>query len=376
VTQRDIIASPVVAAKAPVLAEAALVIADSQVRYVGTIGGNVANGDPGNDMPAVMMCLGASYRLVGRAGERSVPARDFAALRRPVRAGAQSGEPCGARTLSGEDLNMDRVPDVLELVPSLKAKGEAFALATVVRTVAATAAKAGAKAIVRADGAISEGWIGGGCARSAVIKAARAAIVDGKARLISVQPPDVLQQRGVAVGEEREGVRFAKSTCPSHGTIYIFIEPVLPRPQLILCGSSPVAVAVADLARRLGFSVTVCAPRAEQDAFAKAERRIDGYSPPVSEEGERFIVVATQSKATRMRSKAPSPPMHHTSTSDDWRRCVRPPGSISGPWGLRRSRSRSWLRSWRSGAGAIRGGLARRGLALAVEVVSASAARI
>jgi len=47
------------------------------VRYVGTLGGNVANGDPGNDMPAVMMCLGADYVLVGKSGERRVPARDF-----------------------------------------------------------------------------------------------------------------------------------------------------------------------------------------------------------------------------------------------------------------------------------------------------------
>ena len=61
---------------------------------------------------------------------------------------------------------MDRLSDVLDLVPSLKARREAFALATVVRTVAATAAKAGAKAIIRADGSISEGWIGGGCARA------------------------------------------------------------------------------------------------------------------------------------------------------------------------------------------------------------------
>ena len=125
---------------------------------------------------------------------------------------------------------MDRRSDVLELAPLLKAKGEAFVLATVVRTVAATAAKAGAKAIIRADGSISEGWIGGGCARGAVLKAAREALADGRARLISVQPPDVLQEHGVAAGEEREGVRFARNTCPSHGTMDIFIEPVLPRP--------------------------------------------------------------------------------------------------------------------------------------------------
>jgi aerobic carbon-monoxide dehydrogenase medium subunit len=47
------------------------------VRAVGTLGGNVANGDPGNDMPAVMMALGASYVLTGADGEREVQARDY-----------------------------------------------------------------------------------------------------------------------------------------------------------------------------------------------------------------------------------------------------------------------------------------------------------
>jgi xanthine dehydrogenase accessory factor len=191
---------------------------------------------------------------------------------------------------------MDRSSDVLELVPSLKAKGEAFVLATVVRTVAATAAKAGAKAIIRADGSITEGWIGGGCARGAVLKAAREALADGRARLISVQPPDVLQEHGVAAGEERDGVRFVRNTCPSHGTMDIFIEPLLPRPRIVLLGSSPVAVAIADLAPRLGFSVIVCAPAGEQSAFAYADGRIDGYALPSAEEGERFIVVSTQSR--------------------------------------------------------------------------------
>ncbi len=61
----------------PILHEAALLIADPQVRYRGTIGGNVANGDPGNDMPALMMTLGATYRLEGPVGARDVPAADF-----------------------------------------------------------------------------------------------------------------------------------------------------------------------------------------------------------------------------------------------------------------------------------------------------------
>jgi len=76
-TQRDLIGSDLLAAKVPILRETSLVIADPQVRYVGTLGGNVANGDLGNDMPAVMMCLGATYHIAGKGGERRVAARQF-----------------------------------------------------------------------------------------------------------------------------------------------------------------------------------------------------------------------------------------------------------------------------------------------------------
>jgi carbon-monoxide dehydrogenase medium subunit len=76
-TQHEIVGSDLLAAKLPILREAALLVADPQVRYVGTLGGNVANGDPGNDMPAVMLCLGATYHVVGKAGERRIAAREF-----------------------------------------------------------------------------------------------------------------------------------------------------------------------------------------------------------------------------------------------------------------------------------------------------------
>lgn len=76
-TQHELLASDDIAKAMPILQEAALLIADPQVRYRGTIGGNVANGDPGNDMPALMMTLGASYRLEGLAGARDVLAADF-----------------------------------------------------------------------------------------------------------------------------------------------------------------------------------------------------------------------------------------------------------------------------------------------------------
>ncbi|HXW19945.1 MAG TPA: xanthine dehydrogenase family protein subunit M [Roseiarcus sp.] len=76
-TQHEAILSDLLASKVPILREAALQIADPQVRYCGTVGGNVANGDPGNDLPAVMMCLGATYQVRGAKGERRIPARDF-----------------------------------------------------------------------------------------------------------------------------------------------------------------------------------------------------------------------------------------------------------------------------------------------------------
>jgi carbon-monoxide dehydrogenase medium subunit len=76
-TQHELIGSDLLAGRCPIIREAALQIADPQVRYCGTLGGNVANGDPGNDMPAVMIALDARYRLKRRDGEREIAARDF-----------------------------------------------------------------------------------------------------------------------------------------------------------------------------------------------------------------------------------------------------------------------------------------------------------
>jgi len=76
-TQHEVIASEPLAKKIPILRETSLLIADPQVRYVGTIGGNVANGDPGNDMPAEMICLNATYHVTGKSGDRRIAAREF-----------------------------------------------------------------------------------------------------------------------------------------------------------------------------------------------------------------------------------------------------------------------------------------------------------
>ena len=151
-----------------------------------------------------------------------------------------------------------------------EAAEQAFVLATVVRTVSVTAAKAGAKAIIAADGTSSRA----GSAAAAPGRGAeggREALADGEPRMVSVQPENLLAELGVKPGENRDGVRFASNMCPSKGTMDIFVEPVLPHPSLVILGASPVALSLAAQARLLGYHVTLAAPAADLTAVPDAD---------------------------------------------------------------------------------------------------------
>jgi xanthine dehydrogenase accessory factor len=193
---------------------------------------------------------------------------------------------------------------VLEQAALRQAKGQTFALATVVRTVSVTAAKAGAKALIGPDGSIEEGWIGGGCARAAVVKAARQCMADGQSRLVSIAPKDALAELGAAAGEERGGVFYAKNSCPSQGTMDVFVEPVLPSPRLLILGASPVAVALASLAPSMGFTVTVAAAPEEHERFEIGVSRLVGVSAPPEAGENAFVVVSTQGAGDRAALKS------------------------------------------------------------------------
>ena len=194
--------------------------------------------------------------------------------------------------------------EVMDLVAQMKAAEQAFVLATVVRTVSVTAAKAGAKAIIRPDGTIVAGWIGGGCAKGAVLKVAREALADGEPRMVSVQPENLLAELGVKPGETRGGVRFASNMCPSKGTMDIFVEPVLPHPSLVILGASPVALSLAVQARTLGYHVTLAAPAADLVAAPDAHVVVDGFMPRYLNEARRFVVVSTQGKGDEAALKS------------------------------------------------------------------------
>lgn len=204
---------------------------------------------------------------------------------------------------------MSSTDEIARLTEELTARGEPYAVATVVRTLAAVAAKPGAKAILTADGRMA-GWVGGGCALGAVKRAARDCLLDGEARLISVMPMDQLQAQGLKPGDRRDGIEFAKNMCPSRGVMDVFIEPVLPQPQVIICGATPVAVALAELAPRIGLLAALHATAAQRDALPAALDICEGFAGVQEATSSAFIVVATQGAgdeealATALRSSA------------------------------------------------------------------------
>ena len=184
--------------------------------------------------------------------------------------------------------------EIIDEMARLRAGGEAFALATVVRTQDATSAKAGAKAIVRQGGEIV-GWIGSGCVQGAVRKAAEDVLAGTDAHLIRVRPKEQ-----VVATVDVDGVDLYKSACPSGGTVEIFIEAMLPRPQLVVLGMSPVGIAVTELGRRLGYSLVVVAPEEMQARYPDADVRLTEYAlEDLTRPEQSFIVVATQGRRDR-----------------------------------------------------------------------------
>src|SRR2546427_971189 len=138
--------------------------------------------------------------------------------------------------------------ELIALAAELQRSGEAFALATVVRCEAPTSAKPGAKALIRDDGRV-QGWVGGACAEPVVAREALQAMRDGRARLIG------LYGEGGRIPGRTEGILEYGMTCHSGGTLEIYVEPYLPKPQLVLIGHGPVIETLATLGRAADFSI-------------------------------------------------------------------------------------------------------------------------
>jgi len=162
--------------------------------------------------------------------------------------------------------------------------GQSFAIAVVVRYQAPISGKPGNKAIVFPDGKMW-GWIGGGCAEPVVVKEALKALADGQPRLIRISPSS----------SPEEGIVDYTMTCHSGGTLDIYIEPVGPKPHILILGRSPVAKTLARLGKAIGYAVSVAARGADRESFPdidSMQAELDLSQFKIAP--QTFIVVSTQ----------------------------------------------------------------------------------
>src|SRR5262249_6501301 len=162
-------------------------------------------------------------------------------------------------------------PDIFAEVQRLRAERRPFSLATVVAARQPTSGTPGARAIILAGGEV-EGWIGGHCAQPAVVREGLAALADGAPRLV-VRRAGVgvavgrAGGRGEGEGRPRAGVVEVPMLCASEGELQVFVEPFLPRRELVIVGASPAARALARLGGPLEFDVWACDPEADMESF-------------------------------------------------------------------------------------------------------------
>lgn len=166
--------------------------------------------------------------------------------------------------------------DLLQLAADLSRRGEPFVLAVVTWRQAPSSAQRGDSAIIDAAGGF-HGWLGGSCTRPTVLREAQAALRTGKPRLVALAPDPA--------SAERPGVDVFPMTCHSGGSVEIYLEPVLPQPQLLVFGASPIAHALAQLGQAMGYAVTSI----ESDA----DRIESGAETSATARRPRYAVVAT-----------------------------------------------------------------------------------
>jgi xanthine dehydrogenase accessory factor len=187
---------------------------------------------------------------------------------------------------------MDNAETVLSAAQRLQAAGTPYALVSVIRALAPASARPGDKAVVTIDGQL-HGWVGGGCAQPAVLRTVRQVLADGHARLIRIAPADEGHEKDLG-----DVLEFGMA-CHSGGTLELFVDPVLPRAQLVVIGASPVAASLVQLAPRVGFGVTLIAHEAEASAYPDAQRVIasdDIATASAQIVPGAWVVVATQGR--------------------------------------------------------------------------------
>ncbi|HLG16720.1 MAG TPA: XdhC family protein [Blastocatellia bacterium] len=175
--------------------------------------------------------------------------------------------------------------DTIDQTVRLRAEEQPFVIATVVAYKRPQSARPGSKAIIKPDGSI-DGWVGGGCVQPIVIREAQKALQTGRPKLISISPES-------AHGDWK-GVESYDMSCQGGGSLEIFLEPVLPKPELLIVGNSPVAQILAGLGKLLDFRVCVADPDANATRFPEADLVLTDLKSARGRIGSgSYVVVAT-----------------------------------------------------------------------------------
>ncbi|MXV90757.1 MAG: YHS domain-containing protein [Acidimicrobiia bacterium] len=131
-----------------------------------------------------------------------------------------------------------------------------FVLATVVWRRGPSSGQQGSKAVILADGTV-RGWLGGACAEPTVVVQAREALLDGEPRLLLLGDVEDPSGAPVGVGAGPSGTYSVPMACENDGALEVYLEPVPPRPQLVVIGRSPAVAALALMGRALEWDVAV-----------------------------------------------------------------------------------------------------------------------
>ena len=179
--------------------------------------------------------------------------------------------------------------NIFSTLNELSLRGTPFAIATVIEIEGSGSAKPGSKALIDGNARVILGWVGGGCVENMVRQEAMESIGDGRPRIVTVDLTDEVFGVGMPCG----------------GMMKVYIEPVLPPPQLVIAGHGRIAETLAVLGQIAGFSVTVADPGATCEAFPTADRLVNaGFHSAEVDVGTRtYVVVATQHKGDHLSIK-------------------------------------------------------------------------
>ncbi|MEP3245515.1 MAG: XdhC/CoxI family protein [Sneathiella sp.] len=179
----------------------------------------------------------------------------------------------------------------LDLIESLRSGRQTFCIATVLRTADSTSARAGAKAVITPNGDL-HGFIGGSCVTGAVRRAALEALENGEPHMIRVKPKNQVTRQ-----TDSDGVRLHKSSCPSGGTIDIFLEPMKTARKLLICGASPIAQAILTIAKSMDVHTIVAAQLTDHDRMVGADDYLTDFDiSGIELSSNDAVIVATQGK--------------------------------------------------------------------------------